>query len=350
MPLSADQRALIELLLGKGQTYGDIGALLEVSEAEVRAQSRQALTELGGADPDRNVGLTDWLLGQADPIGRADAARHVRDDPDDRLLAAQLADALRGIAPGAELPRVPGEPARGRLRRPARPAAASPQADASGHPPTGQGTSRLPTAERLRSFSPRQSRMLVALGSGAVILVAVVLAVAGVFGGDDEGSAADTTTTASDDGSVLPGDEQTASIPLRAVGGGDAEGSVNIGFTSGDQAYVEVTARNLQPAPNGSTYYVWFMQDERSGYPYQPLEVTGSEAASERFSLPNEALGIILSATTIDVWLSPIDELERRIPSALQEGEVVQIPGEPILSAPVQRAVEAAQGGSTGSG
>ena len=49
----------------------------------MRARARAALTELVGADPDRNVGLTDYLLGQADPIGRADASRHLRERPDD---------------------------------------------------------------------------------------------------------------------------------------------------------------------------------------------------------------------------------------------------------------------------
>ena len=82
----------------------------------MRERARAALTELGGADPDRNVGLTDYLLGQADPIGRADASRHLREDPDDQALVAALSERLRELSPSAELPRLPGEP-----RRPAPP-------------------------------------------------------------------------------------------------------------------------------------------------------------------------------------------------------------------------------------
>ena len=133
MPLSADQRAMLELMLERGQGYEDLASLLDLPEAEVRARARAALTELGGADPDRNVGLTDYLLGQADPIGRADAARHLKENPEDNRLAAGLAEHLRGIAPGAELPKLPsatGGP-RSRRRAPAAPAAAPPTACAA---------------------------------------------------------------------------------------------------------------------------------------------------------------------------------------------------------------------------
>src|SRR5215211_7956121 len=117
MPLPADQRAMLELMLERGQSYDDLASLLDLPSSEVRARARAALTELGGADPDRNVRLTDYLLGQADPIGRADAARHLKEDPEDHALAARLAASLQLLAPGAELPKLPPEPAAGRFAR-----------------------------------------------------------------------------------------------------------------------------------------------------------------------------------------------------------------------------------------
>jgi hypothetical protein len=77
-----EQRALLQLLLEGGQGYDDIGSLLGIGPDEVRSRARKALTEIGGADPDAQVGLSDFLLGQADPIGRADAIRHLQADPD----------------------------------------------------------------------------------------------------------------------------------------------------------------------------------------------------------------------------------------------------------------------------
>src|ERR671937_260498 len=109
MPLSADQRALLGLLLERDQSYADISGLLGISRDEVRFRARAALAALGVEDPDRNVGLTDYLLGQADPIGRADAVRHLREDPADRALAERVLASLVELAPGAELPRLPGE-------------------------------------------------------------------------------------------------------------------------------------------------------------------------------------------------------------------------------------------------
>src|ERR671914_564557 len=107
MPLAQDQRAMLQLLLERGQSYEDIASLLGGSRDDVRRRARAALEELGGQDPDREVGLTDYMLGQADPIGRADAVRHLQSDPDSLALAEELSAKLRMIAPQAELPDLP---------------------------------------------------------------------------------------------------------------------------------------------------------------------------------------------------------------------------------------------------
>ena len=108
MPLTDDQRAMLQLLLQRGQSYEDIASLLGLDVEQVRSRARAALTEIGGEDPDRDVSLTDYLLGQADPIGRADAARQLQSDGKARDLAERLATQLRVLAPGAELPELPG--------------------------------------------------------------------------------------------------------------------------------------------------------------------------------------------------------------------------------------------------
>src|ERR671918_2355993 len=125
MTLTADQQAMLQLLLERGQSYDDLASVLGVGVDEVRTRARAALTELaGGADPDAEVGLTDYLLGQADPIGRADAVRHLQADPEANAMASRLVSQLRLLAPGAELPEIPAprEP-RGPLRRRKQPAA-----------------------------------------------------------------------------------------------------------------------------------------------------------------------------------------------------------------------------------
>ncbi|MET0730993.1 MAG: hypothetical protein ABWZ03_07370, partial [Solirubrobacterales bacterium] len=233
MALTADQKATLQLLLERGQSYADLASMLGVGEDEVRARARSALRELAGGDPDRNVGLTDYLLGQADPIGRADAVRHLRDDPADRQLAADLISELRAVAPNADLPRLPGEArAPGRFSR--------------------RPTDEKPAAERpsrLSSLTSGQSRLLIALGSAAVLLIAVVLAVTGAFGGDDgdDGSSAATTTTTT--GETTSSGEEISRVELTPTAGGNASGEAIFGLATNDQPYVDVSIRGLDPAP-----------------------------------------------------------------------------------------------------
>src|SRR5690242_976399 len=133
---------MLQLLLEGGQGYGDIGSLLGIGPDEVRSRARLALHEIGGADPDNGVGLSDYLLGQADPIGRADAVRHLQADPEANALAQRLVQNLRLLAPSAQLPEIP-EP-RGGHR-----AVASPPPPVQAPPPPPAGAPpTAPTPDR----------------------------------------------------------------------------------------------------------------------------------------------------------------------------------------------------------
>ena len=155
---------MLQLLLERDQSYDDLASVLGVEPDEVHERARAALTELGGSDPDAEVGLTDYLLGQADPIGRADAVRHLQSDPEAQALAQKIAAQLQLLAPDADLPQLPGGKAK-RAKRPAdrtsrgtpppRLRARSPAAPAparSRPAPARAGTS---TVSRARSSSPR---------------------------------------------------------------------------------------------------------------------------------------------------------------------------------------------------
>jgi hypothetical protein len=202
---------MLQLMLERGQSYSDLAAVLGVDEAEVRSRARAALTELGGTDPDREVGLTDYLLGQADPIGRADAVRHLKDDPADLGLATELSQKLRLIAPEAELPRLPGEEWRPRPRRasrapgarvslPARLRRAPPEPVESA---PGDGAA---TASAARTPSKRQTQLAVGVASGVILLVAIVLWATGAFSGGNgtDPAPANTTAAASEGGEGFP--------------------------------------------------------------------------------------------------------------------------------------------------
>jgi hypothetical protein len=223
---------MLQLLLERGQSYEDLASVLGVDEAGVRGRARAALTELAGVDPDRNVGLTDYLLGQADPIGRADAVRHLKDDPADLELATELSQKLRLVAPQAELPRLPGEE-----RRP-KPRAEGGVAARLGIPDRlrgGRGAKDKPGAApaekstRLGAMKGHRTRLIVAVGCLAVLVVVGILAATGAFKGGSS-SAATTATTTTPAGTAGKA-EGYPLAPLKVSSSGSAESRVPIPST-----------------------------------------------------------------------------------------------------------------------
>jgi hypothetical protein len=319
MAITADQRATLQLLLEREQTYADLARLLAVEEVEVKARARAALTELGGADPDRNVGLTDYLLGQADPIGRADASRHLREHADDHTLATTLSERLREMFPAAELPRLPGEPRRPRRLRPTR----------------GTGEAGEP-GRALAGLSSAQTRLIVVLGSAAVLLIAVVLAITGAFGGGDEESPASAGETTAE---PPPGEEEIQRVSLRATAGGDANGTALFGLATGDQPFVEVAIDGLDPAPQGQQYVIWLMLTPKQGYPLSPINVSQQGSYSNRFPIPSPVLPVVARVRFVDVSIAPANEIRQVVQRALREGSLVlDRPGRSVLRGTIPRA------------
>jgi len=219
---------MLQLLLERGQSYDDLASILGVEPGEVRARARTALKELAGADPDRNVALTDYVLGQADPIDRADAVRHLKDDPRDLELVTELAQKLRLIAPEAELPRLPGEERRPRPRRASHERVPGPlrrlmparkdRAAKAGEPPT-----------RRTTLTRRQTQGIVVAGCAAVLVAVGVLAIAGVFSGDSADSATTTSATTTTSSNNVSGKVQGYPLtPVKVSSSGSFEDSIPI--------------------------------------------------------------------------------------------------------------------------
>ena len=104
MPLSEDSRALLQLLLGRGKSYADISGLLGIDEDEVRSRAVAALAEIDPSVPAPDAEMTDYLLGQADPITRADVGNRISTGGAAAEQAEALTDQLRLLVPAAELP------------------------------------------------------------------------------------------------------------------------------------------------------------------------------------------------------------------------------------------------------
>lgn len=330
MTITADQSAVLEMLLTGGQDFDDLDDLFGLDEGESRGRARAALEEIGGADPDRNVGLTDYLLGQADPIGRADAVRHLRKEAADRALAERIVSELGTQFPTAELPKLPQAQSGGRFG--ARAGAAAPQT-------VGAPIPREPRT----SLSSKQTRMFAAMGAGAVVLIAVVLAVAGVFSGGDDSSTTplpDSGETASqtdpanptDPSTPIPDGEEISRVPLTSPSGGNAGGAAVVGIASGTQPYLDLVLSDLPDPPKGEAYLVWFMFDENNGYPLTEPIVPQKGAYENRIAIPLEIAEPVSTAKAIEISLSDPRDIVKAVQDAADAGvPQIERPGKTIL-------------------
>ncbi|MDQ2676131.1 MAG: hypothetical protein M3Y34_04925 [Actinomycetota bacterium] len=332
MAISADQSAVLELLLTGNQSFGDLDDLFGLDDGETHERARAALEELGGADPDRNVGLTEYLLGQADPIGRADAVRHLRQDAGDRDLADRIVSELSSLFPAAELPKLPQAPAGSRFGGRQSP---PPPARPAGEP--------LPEAKAGR-LSSRQSRTYAALGGAGILLVVIVLAIAGVFSGDDEPGASTASAEAGaqdpiDPSTPIPDGEEISRVPLTSPSGGKAGGAAVVGISGGTQPYLDLVLTDLPDPPKQQAYLAWFMFDENRGYPMAATIVPEKGRYENRLAIPQAVAGPISESRAIEISLSNPDEILTAAQSALEAGSLeIERPGKTILRGDVPRA------------
>lgn len=313
MPLQGDQRALLQLLCERGQSYEDIAGLLGGSAEEVRERARAALREIGGGDPDADVALTDFLLGQADPIGRADAIRHLQADPEALDLAQRIQTGLAVVVPGAEQPKLP-EP-RGKRRKAALP-------DASEAAPAPQPS---PADEA----SHRRRGLIAGLAAVGLALVVAILLVAGVLSDSDDGDATATPTTAA-------ATEQLAEVRLRPTDGSGVAGSVTFGVANGEQVYADVEVDGLDPEPSkGSANLLWLMIGDRGGFPLQtPLVPDQNGSFSGRIAVPTAiAFTVGRQADSLKVSTTPLSAIRSAAEQAIeQQVPIIPFTGDELAS------------------
>jgi hypothetical protein len=332
--LSDDQRAMLQLLLEGGQGYGDIASLLGTTEDQVRARSRAALRELGGADPDAEVGLTDYLLGQADPIGRADAARHLRNDPEANALATRLAAQLRLLAPKAAVPEIP-DARPGKAPAPA----SAPASGEVGAPAAEAETPLRGLAGRFDSLEGRQRQLLAGLGAGGLVLLLVVLAVTGVIGGggDDEDASAENQPSAQ---------EGLTIVPLEPQGGSSASGQA-VFARAGDQPVLQINLSGLEPTGQNQNYIVWLFASNELAFPLARDQVGEDGNLTGATPIPQELIGLLPQFGFIDVSLASNDETQQALQQAAGQQGLPPHIGQSVLRGAIPETAAEEVGGAT---
>jgi hypothetical protein len=179
--LPADQKAVLQLVLRQGRTYGEIAGLLKISDAAVQNRALTALDALGpadlaGLDDDAQDDIGDYLLGQQPASERAATRELLESSQPARDWARAVATELRsaGVAGDDSLPEIPTDPAE-----------------------VDEAFDALHARRAARADQARSSRLGGLLIIVAVLLVVVggVLVLTGVIGGGDDNASDDTAAT-----------------------------------------------------------------------------------------------------------------------------------------------------------
>ena len=111
--LPGDQRAVLQLVLGRGRSYDEIARLLSIRHSAVRERAQIALDALGpqtDISPEDQSRVADYLLGQL-PDGEAEQVRALlTDSPGARAWARVVSSELAPLASERPVPEIPAEP------------------------------------------------------------------------------------------------------------------------------------------------------------------------------------------------------------------------------------------------
>ncbi len=129
--LSAEQRAIIELVLKQGQSYDELGEMLGMPTSRVRELARDALVRLSpvsaaAVDDDWRGQLGDYLLNQQSGPESTATRGHLRRSESARGWARSVLDSLEQFYVDGDIPQIPEgeaapEPRRKRERKPKAP-------------------------------------------------------------------------------------------------------------------------------------------------------------------------------------------------------------------------------------
>jgi len=256
--LSAEQRAIIELVLKQQQSYEELATMLGMPTSRVRELARESLIKLSpvsaaAVDDDWRGQLADYLLNQqSGPEGTATKG-HLRRSEAARGWARSVLDSLDQFYDPANLPTIPqGDPAAAprRERKPRRDKPAKPdKADKDAAAPRK-------SSPAVAGDVVRRRRILGAAAAIALIAVVVLLWPVGLLRGSSDDKSAAKPKQAATQTRIL------GQLVLKPVG---AAGSKTAGLAviaqRGNQRQLIVQAQ-LPPTQNKQAYEVWLYNSQ----------------------------------------------------------------------------------------
>jgi hypothetical protein len=144
--LPPDQRAVLQMVLGRGRRYDDIANMLSIDRASVRDRALEALDALGpdtGVPDVRRQLITDYLLGQLPARVANQTRERLARSPTERAWARVVASELAPLASGP-LPEIPSAPSEPEEAAPSEPQEAAPAETEAEEAPPAEAEETVP--------------------------------------------------------------------------------------------------------------------------------------------------------------------------------------------------------------
>jgi hypothetical protein len=253
--LSAQQRAIVDLILKRDQSYEQLSEKLGMPEERVRELAVEALTSLAPVsaaevDPGWRPQIADYLLGQQAAPEATATRGQLRRSEAARAWSRSVLDSLEHLYPKGDLPSIPsGESA----AEPAPRAAKAPKAPRERKP----AAPRAPLSPEAAAVV--RKRRLIAAGAGGVLLLFILLIwpVGLLTGGDDSDSGSERASNET---------ELVGQVLLNPTQKGSKDAGIAVVTRRGERLEMSLQAR-VTPTKRNQAYEVWLYnsaEDARS--------------------------------------------------------------------------------------
>lgn len=338
--LSAEQRAILELVLKQEQSYEELGHMLNMPTSRVRELGREALVRLSpvsaaAVDSDWRDQLGDYLLNQQSGAESTATRGHLRRSEESRAWARSVLDSLEQFYDEDRVPEIPTgdgarEPKRGRRRdeRAVRPKEQRKERKEKGDEAGDGDDAREKPARPARRLSPEAQRVVRTrrlLGAGALavlILLAILVWPIGLLAGGDDDDGGDGERRAGRQQAQIEGQ-----LVLAPVGGARATAS-NAGLAvialQGKRRNLIVQAQ-LRPVRDREAYEVW-LYNSRSDARSLGAQVTDRQGAFQGAGpLPAD----YRKFRFIDISREPVNQDGRHSGTSILRGRISDIQAPP---------------------
>jgi hypothetical protein len=254
--LSAQQRAIVDLILKRGQSYDQLADTLGMPEARVRELARETLTALApvsasAVDDGWRAQIADYLLGQQAPTEATATRGHLRRSEAARAWSGSVLDSLEHLYPKGELPSIPSGDGAGEPKPAKEPKQPRERQAAAPHAPL------TPEAAAIV-----RRRRIAGIAAGAVLLLFVLLVwPVGLLTGGDDSDGGGNDSQAAGNGTQLVGQ-----VILRPTAQGSDDAGIAVVTRRNGKLELSMQAR-VTPTEQNQAYEVWLYnspEDARS--------------------------------------------------------------------------------------